>query len=98
MSSRPGGLAYFIRRRGDECAVVELQPADRERVIASGLAPGDAEDLCASRIEALRKAAPALPLPELAPAPAAPTKKKHGRRQTAALLQGDQVFRRNLRH
>ncbi len=62
-SSRPVGLAYFIRRCGDECAVIELQSGDREEVIASALAPGAAEDLCASRIEALPKAAPAAPGP-----------------------------------
>ena len=81
--SRPAGLAYFIRRRGDECAVIELQPGDREKVIASGLAPGDAEDLCAARIEALRQAASSLPLADTGPAPAAPKMKKHGGRQLA---------------
>jgi hypothetical protein len=60
--------------------VIELQPGDREEVIASGLAPSEAEDLCASRIEALRPAAP-LPLADPGPAPAAPRVKKHGGRQ-----------------
>jgi hypothetical protein len=41
-SSR-SGLAYFIRRSGDKCDVMELQPDDREMLIASGLAHGDAE-------------------------------------------------------
>jgi hypothetical protein len=81
--SRPAGLAYFIRRCGDECAVIELQPGDREVVLASGLAPGNAENLCASRIEALRTAAPPLPLADAAPAPAAPKMKKRGGRQLA---------------
>jgi hypothetical protein len=52
-------------------------------IIASGLAPGDAEDLCASKIEALRKTAPAVPLADTGPAPAAPKIKKHGGRQLA---------------
>jgi hypothetical protein len=82
-NARPGEQAYFIRRRGDECAVIELQPGDRELVIASVLALGDAEDLCASRIEALRKPAPTLPWPMPGPAPAAPKRKKHGGRQLA---------------
>ena len=81
--SRPGGVAYFIRRSGDECGVIELRPGDREVVIAGGLAPGDAEDLCASRIEALRRGAPPLPLADTGPAPAAPKMKKHGGRQLA---------------
>jgi hypothetical protein len=38
--------------------VIELRPGDCEQVIASSLAPGDGEDLCASKIEALRKAPP----------------------------------------
>jgi hypothetical protein len=61
--------------------VIEPQTGDREEVIASGRAPGDAEDLCASRIEALRQAAPLLPLADSGPAPAAPRMKKPGGRQ-----------------
>lgn len=76
-------MAYFIRRRGDSCDVIELQPGDREVVIAGGLAIGDAEDLCVSKIEARRPAAPAVPLGDQRPAPTAPTKKKHGGRQLA---------------
>jgi hypothetical protein len=63
--------------------VIELQPGERERVIASGLALGDAEDLCVSKIETLRKAAPALHVADAGPAPAAPKMKKHGGRQLA---------------
>jgi hypothetical protein len=55
--------------------VIELQAGDREEVIASGLAPGGAEDLGASKIESLHKAAPLLPLADRGPAPAAPMKK-----------------------
>jgi hypothetical protein len=81
--SRPGGLGYFIRRCGDECDVIELRPDDREVIIASGLAPRDAEDLCARKIEALRQATPALPLTDPRPASAEPKRKKHGGRQLA---------------
>jgi hypothetical protein len=63
--------------------VIALHHDDREEVIASGLAIGDAEDLCASKIEALRSVAPTLPLADARPAPAAPNKKKHGGRQLA---------------
>jgi hypothetical protein len=79
--SRPGGLAYFIRRSGDACDVIELQPDDREVVIAAGLALRDAEDLCVRKIEALRRAAPVLPFANAGPSPAAPKSKKHGGRQ-----------------
>jgi hypothetical protein len=74
-------MAYFIRRSGDDCAVIALDPDDREETIASGLAIGDAEDLCASKIEALRTAGgPA----SLAPAPAPRLRLgKHGGRQMA---------------
>ena len=48
-------MAYFIRRSGDNCAGIQLHPDDREEVIASGLAPGEAEDLCAARIEEKRR-------------------------------------------
>ena len=81
--SRPGGLAYFIRRCGDACDVIELQPGDREVVIASGLAFGDAEDLCAGKIEALRQAGPPVPLTDAAPTPRPARMKKHGGRQLA---------------
>jgi hypothetical protein len=47
-------MAYFLRRGVVECAVIALHPDDREEVIATGLAIGDAEDLCVSKIEALR--------------------------------------------
>ena len=76
-------MAYFIRRSGDECDVIELQPGDREVVIASGLAAGEAEALCVGKVEALRAAAPELPRADTGPAPAPPKMKKHGRRQLA---------------
>ena len=49
--SGPGGLAYFIRRSGDEYDVIELQPGDREVVIASSLAPGEGPVLQKSLLE-----------------------------------------------
>jgi hypothetical protein len=48
---------------------------------------GAAEDLCASKIEALRSAAPALALADAGPAPAAPEMKKCGGRQLAFMLE-----------
>ena len=39
----PGRAGLFHRRYGDTCDVIELQPGDREVIIASGLAPGAAE-------------------------------------------------------
>jgi hypothetical protein len=80
---KASGVAYFIRRCGDDCAVIALHPDDREETIASGLALTGAEDLCVSKIEALRRATPALPLADTEPAPAAPKMKKHGGRQLA---------------
>ena len=54
-------MAYFIRRSGDDCSVIELHPGDREEIIESGLAIGAAENLCVSKMEALRTpAAPPL--------------------------------------
>jgi hypothetical protein len=74
-------MAYFIRRSGDDCAVIALHPDDREETIASGMAMGDAEDLCVSKIEAMGTAGvPA----SLTPAPAPrPRSGKHGARQLA---------------
>ena len=47
-------MVYFIRRSGDDCSVIELHPGDREEIIESGLAIGAAENLCVSKMEALR--------------------------------------------
>jgi len=44
-TSRWRGMAYFICRSGDDCSVIRLHLGDREEVIASGLAIGNAEDL-----------------------------------------------------
>lgn len=64
-------MAYFIRRCGEDCSVIALHPDDREEIIANGLAPGDAEDLCASKIEEMRAtAAPSLFDREAGPRPA----------------------------
>jgi hypothetical protein len=75
-------MAYFIRRTGDECAVIALHSDDREETIASGLPRADAEDLCVSKIDQMRPA-PATPSAgggESQPRPP-PRLKKHGRRQ-----------------
>jgi hypothetical protein len=82
-SARPGGVAYFIRCSGDQCHVIELQPGDRETAIADRLSLVDAEDLCVSKIEAPRKAAPAASPVGAEPAPAVPKLKKHGGPQLA---------------
>jgi hypothetical protein len=59
-SSRGRGTAYFIRRGDDaDCAVIALHPDDREEIVASGLTMGDAEDLCAIKIEEKRVTGPA---------------------------------------
>jgi hypothetical protein len=58
--------------------VIALHPDDREEIIADGLAIGDAEDLCVSKIEA-RRAAPATACQPRVPAQI----KKHGGRQLA---------------
>ena len=58
-----------------------MSATDRARGALYGLAIGDAEDLCASKIEALRSNAPPMPLAGAGPTPAAPNKKKHGGRQ-----------------
>jgi hypothetical protein len=55
-TSRRSGMAYFIRRSGHDCSLIALHPDDREEIVARGLAPGDAEDLCASKIAAMRSA------------------------------------------
>ena len=74
-------MGYFIRRSGDDCAVIRLHPHDREEVIADGLAPAEAEDLCASKIEEM----PGTPAPSVGgePGPRPPRMKKHGERQLA---------------
>jgi hypothetical protein len=39
------GVAYFIRRRGDECSIVKLHPDDREEILEHGLTLVEAETL-----------------------------------------------------
>jgi hypothetical protein len=51
-------VAYFIRRSGNGCAVIELHPDDREEVVQGGLTLIEAEILCAMRIADLPKSAP----------------------------------------
>jgi hypothetical protein len=68
-------MAYFIRRSGGECTVIELHPDNREKVIASGMAIGEAEDLRASKIEAMRSTKSASPV-DTGPAPR--RRMKHG--------------------
>ena len=36
-------VAYFIRRCGNVCAVIELQPDNREEIVQDGLSPIEAE-------------------------------------------------------
>jgi hypothetical protein len=78
-------VAYFIRRAGDDCAVIALDAGDREEIIADGLAIGDAEDLCVSKIEALRVTAAATASVSAGEVqPRVPARiKKHGGRQLA---------------
>jgi hypothetical protein len=71
-------MPYFIRRRGDDCPVIALHPDDREEVIASGLASGDAVDLCVSKIEAMRRPA-APPLVELDEGSQPPVRRRRAR-------------------
>jgi S1-C subfamily serine protease len=73
-------MAYFIRRCGDDCTRIELHPDDREEIVAKGLAPGDAEDLCASKIEGMRAAA-APPLFDADPGAAPSIKPRRHARQ-----------------
>jgi hypothetical protein len=53
-------IAYFIRRSGDDCAVIKLHPDNREEVIQDGLTLIEAEILCVMKIEDIPKPA-ALP-------------------------------------
>jgi hypothetical protein len=39
------GVAYLIRRRGDECSIVKLHPDGREEVLEHGLTLIEAETL-----------------------------------------------------
>jgi hypothetical protein len=55
-------VAYFIRRRGDVCAVIELHAGDREEVVQDGLSPIEAEILCAAKIADLPGAAAQQPV------------------------------------
>jgi hypothetical protein len=40
-----GNDAYFIRRRGEECAIVKLHPDGREEILEHGLTLVEAETL-----------------------------------------------------
>ena len=81
---RPGrsGMAYFIRRRGDDCSAIALHPDDREEVIATGLPIGAAEEFCIRKIEAMGTAAGRSSL-DAAPARHRPG--KHGGGQASVL-------------
>jgi hypothetical protein len=83
--SRRTGMAYFIRRRGDDCSVIALHPDDKEEIVASRLPIGEAEDLCASKIEAMRNTGTALALFDSDTAPEPLTRRR--RRATAAWVQ-----------
>jgi hypothetical protein len=52
-------VAYFIRRSGDDCAVIKLHSNDREEVVQDGLTLIAAEILCVSLIEDIPKPAAA---------------------------------------
>lgn len=58
--SKQIGVAYFVRRSSGGCSVIALYADDREEVVGGDLAPGEAEDFCATRIEAMRTAEPPL--------------------------------------
>jgi hypothetical protein len=49
-------VAYFIRRRGNDRAVIKLHADNREEVVQDGLTPIEAEILCAARIADLPRA------------------------------------------
>ena len=50
-------VAYFIRRRGNVCAVIELHADNREEVVQDGLTPIEAEILCAAKMADLPRVA-----------------------------------------
>jgi hypothetical protein len=78
-------VAYFIRRSGDDCAVIKLHSGDREEVVQDGLTQIAAEILCVGLIEDIPKPA-ALPF-ALKGAPAEKeTTKSSGRRNARQLL------------
>ena len=43
-------MAYFIRRRGDSCAVIGLYPDNREEIVQDKLTVIEAEILCAAKM------------------------------------------------
>lgn len=53
--TRPG-VAYFVRRDREGCAVIRLYPNDREEVVADSLDLTDAENLCVQKIDEVRGA------------------------------------------
>jgi hypothetical protein len=73
-------VAYFIRRRGDICAVIEIYPDNREGVVQDGLSMIEAEILCAMKIEDLPKPA-ARPALEAAAVESALPKRRSTSRQ-----------------
>jgi hypothetical protein len=50
-------IAYFIRQRGDVCAVIGLHPDNREEVVRGGLSLPEAEILCITKMARLPKPA-----------------------------------------
>jgi hypothetical protein len=45
-----GDVAYFIRRCGDVCSVIELSADSQEVIVQDGLSPLEAEILCEMKI------------------------------------------------
>ena len=43
-------VAYFIRRKGNACAVISLLADNRQEVVQDGLSPIEAEILCAAKM------------------------------------------------
>jgi len=41
----PVGVAYFIRRRGEDCSIVKLHPDGREEILEQRLTLAEAETL-----------------------------------------------------
>jgi hypothetical protein len=65
-------VVYFIRRRGDVCAVIELHPDNREEIIQDGLSLIEAEVLCVAKMADIPRAAACKPSTSMEPDKRAP--------------------------